>query len=257
MLRDDLLGFISPPLDSGLAKQLITEFTSIEKRFSLGDWEPATLDGGQFAEIASRIIYHIDSGLLDSTRSVHDSLTYVEDSKGLNSHSYPDRKSAQHTSRIIRSIYKFRSDRGAVHIDPSYTANHLDSKLVLENCRWVMSEILRIFWTNDRSKVASLIRDLIEFDQIIIGDYDGTLLVHNSGCTAGEEILLLLHHVGNKGLSRKDLGSYVRKSAPSITNSLKDLVESRLVIPNSSGNYRLTQPGELLVRNELSRKFNI
>ena len=252
MIKDELLNYISPPLDNSLSKQLILEFTSVEKRFTLGDWEPATLDGGQFAEISSRIIYHMDSGLLDLTRSVHDCLTHVEDQKGINSHNYPDRKSALHTARIIRSIYKFRSDRGAVHIDPNYTANHLDSKLVLENCRWVMSEILRVFWTNDRTKVAQIIKDLIEFDQIIIGDYDGTLLVHNGQCTTEEEILLLLHHVGTVGLSRADLGRFVKKSAPSITNSLKKLLDQqRFIILNSNGNYRLTHPGESFVKSAL------
>src|SRR5436190_23516296 len=52
---------LSPPLDEILAKQLLAEFISQEERYILGEWEPATLDRGQFADIASRIIYHLDS----------------------------------------------------------------------------------------------------------------------------------------------------------------------------------------------------
>lgn len=62
MSKTHIVTQISPPLDQQLAELLIEEFTSLERRCFLGDWEPATLDGGQFAEIASRIIYHIDSG---------------------------------------------------------------------------------------------------------------------------------------------------------------------------------------------------
>lgn len=56
--KKTLLSAIAPPLDLILAKQLLDEFISLEKRFILRDWEPATLDGGQFAEAAARIIYH-------------------------------------------------------------------------------------------------------------------------------------------------------------------------------------------------------
>ncbi len=172
-----LISSVCPPLDTKLIEQLIAEFVSQERRYILRDWEPATLDGGQFAEAAARILYHQDSKVLNHKRSVGECLTYVEDPKNANSHQYPDRKSALHTARVIRTIYKFRSDRGAVHIDPEYDANQLDSKLVIENSRWVLSEILRIFWTGDRSVVAAAIREIIQYDIPVIGNYEGRLIV--------------------------------------------------------------------------------
>jgi hypothetical protein len=127
-----ILAAICPPLDNRLAEQLFDEFVSLERRYVLREWEPATLDGGQFAEAASRLIYHQYSSTLNRRKSVHDCLSYVEDHNSSNPHHFPDRKAALHLAKVIRTIYKFRSDRGAVHIDPDYTANHLDSKLVLE-----------------------------------------------------------------------------------------------------------------------------
>jgi hypothetical protein len=63
-----MLAAISPPLDHLLASQLLDEFVSAERRFIQRDWEPAELDGGQFAEIAARILYHRDSGNLSQTK---------------------------------------------------------------------------------------------------------------------------------------------------------------------------------------------
>src|SRR6266849_5277946 len=157
--KESLLRDLTLRLDPVLTEQLLAEYISQEKRYILRDWEPATLDGGQFVEAAARLVYHMDSGNLNQTKTVDECLGYVEDPKNQSNHAFPDRKSARHICRVLRTIYKFRSDRGAIHIDPLYTANQLDSRLVIDGCRWVLSEILRVFWTGDRQQVAKAIRE--------------------------------------------------------------------------------------------------
>jgi hypothetical protein len=252
-----LISSVCPPLDAKLTEQLIDEFISQERRYILRDWGPATLDGGQFAEAAARILYHQDSGRIDYKASVGDCLTYIEDSKNNNQHFYPDRKSALHTARVIRTIYKFRSDRGAVHIDPNYDANQLDSKLVIENSQWVLSEILRVFWTGDRAIVASTIREIIQYDVPAIGNYEGRLIVQRVDCTAEEEVLILLHYAGEKGFSRNELGKFVQVSPSNVTRALNKLVSKdiRQVIQLVNGNYRLTDLGVRRVIRELPSKL--
>lgn len=255
----DLKNGLCPPLDNKLTEQLLNEFVSIERRFALRDWEPATLDGGQFTEAASRIIYNVDSGTLNYKKSVGSCLDYIENQNNSNIHNYPDRKSALHTLRVLRSIYKFRSDRGAVHIDPNYSANHIDSKMVLENVRWVLSELLRMFWQKDREIISKVIREIVQYDFPIIGNYEGNLLLHITDCNTEEEILLLLHHSGEEGLSRKQLGIFVQKDNSQITRALNKLRSNkyREIIKLKNSNYRLTEPGIKRVRDSLFNKFNL
>ena len=257
--KTTLLLAIAPPLDSKLAEQLLDEFISLEKRFVLRDWEPATLDGGQFVEAAARIIYHQDSGNLNRRRTVHNCLSYIEDPTNNNTHLFSNRKALLHICRVLRTIYKFRSDRGAVHIDPDYSANHIDSKLVVENSRWVLSEILRLFWTGDRSQVAKAIRQIVQFDIPVIGEYDGHLLVQRTDCTAEEEILILLHHAGGDGLSRQDIGNFAQKSASTVTRTLQKLCSKNKLeaIQLKNGNYRLTDPGIIRVLSSIAEKLNL
>lgn len=257
MNKQSLVESISPPLDQALATQLLNEFESIERRYVLRDWEPATLDAGQFTEAAARLLYHIDSKKLDRRREVGKCLEYVEDPDGKNCHAFPERKSAKHLSKVMRTIYKFRSDRGAVHIDPQYSANQLDSRMVLENARWILSELLRIFWNGNRSEVATHIRSLIEFDVPAVGVYEDTLLVQRTDCSAEEEILILLHHAGEVGLSRKQLGQYISRPAPRVTKALASLtaIARREVIKLSSGNYRLTDLGIKCILTDLGEKL--
>lgn len=259
MDKTTLISNICPPLDQTLLEQLINEYNSLESRFILRDWEPATLDGGQFAEAAARILYHQDSGTLNYNKGVGSCLNYLEDSNNSNSHDYPDRKSALHTSKVIKTIYKFRSDRGAVHINHNYSANHLDSSLVIANSKWVLSEFLRIFLTTDLNLVEDIIRDILEFDSPVIGDFDGQIMVQRTDCSTVEEILILLHYAGNNGFNRTDIGKYVQKAQSSITNSLQKLSSNshRKIIKLNNGNYRLTDIGNRFVLASLADKLKI
>lgn len=255
--KGTLLAAIVPPLDQVLAEQLIDEFVSLERRYVLRDWEPATLDGGQLAEAAARILYHQDFGNLNRRKGVNSCLSYIEDPNNSNAHHFPHRKSALHLSKVIRTIYKFRSDRGAVHIDPDYTANHLDSKLVLENARWVLSELLRVFWTADRREVAATIRQIVQYDVPVIGVFDDRPIVQRGDCSTQEEIILILHYAGEDGLNRTDIGRSVLKSPASVSGALTILASAqrREIIKLKNGNYRLTDIGVKRVYSELAEKM--
>src|SRR6266566_8007657 len=106
-----LLSRISPPLDALLTGQLLDEFISLERRFVLRDWEPAELDGGQFCEILARIFYHLDAGNLNPAKSFDECVKYLENDSV--SHAMQPRHDVLHPARVLRTAYKFRSQRGA------------------------------------------------------------------------------------------------------------------------------------------------
>jgi hypothetical protein len=250
-----MLAGLSPPLDHLLASQLLDEFVSAERRFIQRDWEPAELDGGQFAEVAARVLYHQDSGNLSPAKDLGECLKYIDDDKL--THQIAPRHDAIHISRVLRNIYKFRSQRGAVHISPSYQANHMDAKFIIEAVRWVMNEILRRFWNGDRERVAKAIRELLQFDVPCVGIFDDTVLVQRTDLTTEEELLVLLHFAGEQGFSRSELGRFAKRAAPSITNAIQKLAgaDCRQLLQLSSGNYRLTDLGSRRVRESLADKL--
>lgn len=254
--KQRLLQDLSPPFDHLLCTQLLDEFISSEHRFIQRDWEPGQLDGGQFSEVAARILYHIDSGNLNRSKEFDECAKYIENEQL--SHAIT-RRDALHIIRVLRTIYKFRSQRGAVHISPSYTPNHMDSKLVIECVRWTMNELLRLYWRGDREAVAKAIRELLEFDVPAVGVFGEAILVQRTDVSPEEEILILLHYAGDEGFSRKSLGLWVQCPPPRITESLQKLVSPafRQVIQLSNGNYRLTDLGSRRVREELANKLTV
>lgn len=245
---------ISPPLDHLLASQLIDEFVSAERRFIQRDWEPAELDGGQFAEVAARVLYHLDSSILNHTKEFNECLQYVENDKAAHS---MVRRDAIHIARVLRNIYKFRSQRGAVHISPSYKANHMDAKFMIECVRWTMNEMLRIFWNGDRELVAKAIRELLQFDVPCVGIFEDVIIVQRTDLTAEEEILVLLHYAGESGFSRSELGRYAQRAPSSVTDGLKKLAspEFREIVRLQGDRYRLSDLGARRVRDRLSSKL--
>src|ERR1700755_202672 len=216
-----LVSQISPPIDHFLATQLVDEFTSMERRFIQRDWEPTELDGGQFGEILARILYHMDSGNLHRTKDFSECLAYIENDT--NAHAIAPRHHALHIARVLRTAYKFRSQRGAVHISPTYSPNHMDSKFLIECVRWCMNETLRIFWHGDRELVAKAIRELLQFDVPCIGKFEDILLVQRTDLTAEEEILVLLHYAGEKGFTRRELGQHCKWKPSTITGAVQKL----------------------------------
>jgi hypothetical protein len=254
-----LIGQISPPMDQLLSESLIKEFLDLERRFVLGDWEPATLNGGQFAEIAARIIYHIDFGTANRRKELDKCLSYVEDENNANQHAFPHRRTALHLCRVLRTIYKFRSQRGAVHIDPDYTANEMDSTLIMSLSRWTMAELLRVFWTGPKADIAQVIREIVRFEVPAILVIDSKPLVLRTDCSVEEEVLLLLHNAGEKGMTRTLIGQSVPKSAPQVTTALQKLIHpsARQAAKRNDGTYILTPNGVKRVMNELSNKLTL
>lgn len=250
-----MLDELSPPLDHLLCSQLLDELVSAERRFIQRDWEPAELDGGQFCEILARIYYHQDSGNLSHTKSFDDCVKYLENDQA--PHALSPRHKSLHVARVLKTIYKFRSQRGAVHISPSYQPNHMDSKLVIESVRWCMNETLRIFWRGDREAVAKAIRELLQFDVPCVGVFEDIILVQRTDLTPEEELLVLLHYAGENGFSRTDIGKFLNASPTTATRTLQKLASpsERKIIQLGNGRYRLTDLGSKKVRENLSDKL--
>ncbi len=234
---------------------MVDEFVGMEKRYIQRDWKPAELDGGTFCEALARILYHQDSGNLDLSRHFGDCLKYLENDQVL--HAITPRSDALHMARILRSIYKFRSDRGVAHLSATYNANQMDSRLIVETVRWCMNEALRMFGAGDREEIARIVRELLRFEVPCIGKYGDILLVQRTDLTAEEEVLILLHYAGEEGLTRRELGRHVQFSPAAITGALKKLSHAfcRQVVVLPGDRYCLGDLGVKRVREELADKL--
>jgi hypothetical protein len=253
--RKNLVAQLAPPIDNLLATQLVDEFVSVEKRFIQRDWEPTELDGGQFCEILARIVYHLDSGNLNLTKKFEECVNFIDNEQV--GHNIKPRSDAKHLMKVLHTIYRFRSQRGAVHISPTYTPNQMDSKFMVEGVRWCMNETLRIFWKGDREIVAKTIREILQFDVPAIGVYEDIVRVLRTDLTAEEQILILLHYAGDQGFTRTEIGRHSTFPPPTVTRTLQKLSAPNClqVIKLPGERYRLTELGSKRIRTQLAEKL--
>lgn len=251
----NIVNGICPPTDTTLADELLKEFISMEHRFVLRDWEPTELDGGQFAEILGRIIYYLDSGNLNLSKGFDDCYRYVESDSV--AHQITPRSDAKHIMYVLKTIYKFRSQRGSVHISATYKPNHMDSKYLIEAVRWCFNEFLRMIWTGDKEELAKAIRELLRFDVPCIGTFDSKVIVQRTDLTPEDEIILLLHHAGEEGYDRSRLLAYSKLSSQKLTPILSRLAgaNQRKIFMKGNNCYVLTDLGSKYLRENLGEKL--
>lgn len=215
---------LAKAIDTTLANQLIEEAIGVEEAFRFRRWKNTELDGGRFSEVAARIVYAVDSSNVNLTKSVDDCLKYVDNEQV--SHAFPERHSAIHIAKVLRSVYKLRSQRGAVHVSPTYTANEIDSRLVVESVRWILAELLRIFVTSDREQLAETIRSLARFPQPLIRIYGEKALLQSTTFTAEEEVLAHLMFA-DKGLTQVELVALIPKDAAGVRRAIAKMAGSQ------------------------------
>lgn len=252
MTPSELKAALGKEVDPQLAEQLIGEATSIEEAFLLRKWKYTELDGGRFAEIAARIIYSVDSGNLSRTKGVDDCLKYVDNEQV--PHRFPERQASIHLVKVIRAVYKLRSQRGAVHVSPTYSANEIDSRLIVESVRWLLADLLRIFVITDREQVAATVRSLARFPQPIIRQYRDLPLLQSVSFTTEEEILAhLLNSDG--GMTAQELIVVIPKSASGVRQALTKLssAQSRQIVQRA-GKWIITDLGVTRIEDRIIKE---
>ena len=121
-----------------------------------------------------------------------------------------------------------------------------------------MNETLRMFWRDDRESVAKAIRELLQFDVPCVGRFEDAVMVQRTDLKVEEEVLVLLHYAGEAGFTRRELGQYVLRSAPRVSDALKLLMgpsHREIVFLLTAERYRLTDLGAKRVREQLADKL--
>ena len=254
-MNENNLPTLLRPLDGTLAKLLGQEYLSLQRRFLLRDWEPATLDGGQFAEISARCLYSLDSGTVNMQKGVHECLSYVEDDS--RPHHLSPRKDALNLARATSWVYKLRSSRGAVHISPGYSANEMDATVISEVARWVMAEFVRVLGSHHVDAATRKIRDLLRLRLPAV--YRGGLVpvVQYPDLPIATEVALLLRDADASGHTVQQLTAMIPRNPRSVSRAVGLLIEARQVTAGAGKAFVLTDRGRASVDQVIIPQLNV
>ncbi len=253
LTSQQLIDELSNIIDRSLAIIVIESFEEMQKRFLVGDWQPTELDSGRLCEAISRSLLQLDTGKVSHTKTVAAIRETLLDNKIPHTLKSKDRN---HITKVVEVVYKFRSDRGAVHISPDYTANQMDSMLVLHAGKWMLGEFLRLAWKKDEKVIADTIAQLVQLEHSIIHELDGKPLVLVKGISAPDEILLLLNHANNNRLTRKELQEQAANQKPqNVVIAIGRLIGKKEIRPLGGDDIALTPNGQKRILEEIMPKI--
>lgn len=252
-----LVAELAKVVDPTLAGAVVTSYVEMQQRFLAGDWQPTELDGGRLCEAVSRACYQLDSGTVTHSQLPKELCEKIEDEQGLRPHSL-DIKDRHHICRAIGLVYKFRSDRGSVHISPKYTADFMDSMLTVHAGKWIFAEFLRIAWTQDKDLIAETIAQIVQLEYSLIHELEGVPLVLDERVSAPEEILLLLNHAEGHKLLRYDLEMLAKNNTEKSVNvALSRLSKANEIRDTArAGEVALTPKGQKRVIEKIIPSLN-
>lgn len=245
---------LSTIVDASLAQAAVESYVDMQQRFLAGDWGPSELNGGKLSEAVSRCLLQLDTGRIDHRKlpgKVRDDLL---DKSLTHTLKFVDRL---HIAKVIDVVYKFRSDRGAVHISTTYTANFMDSMLVLHSGKWMLAELLRLALKKDRETVGEIIEQLVQLEHSLIHELDGKPLVMVKKISAPHEVLVLLHHAVSNRLTRSQLREYATgQSSQNVNVAISRLIAEKDIRPVDDDVVTLTPKGQQRVITEIMPLLN-
>ncbi len=252
---DQLIQDLSNIVDPHFAEAAVTSYVKMQQRFLAGDWQPTELDGGRFCEAISRCLLQMDTGQIDH-RKLPGKIR--EDLLNRGTAHQLGEKDRYHIAKVIELVYRFRSDRGAVHISTEYTANYMDSMLVLHASKWIFAEFLRLAWNQDRKILSETIAQIVQLEHSVIHELDGKPLVLVRDISATDEILLLLYHAENNRLSRTELREQASDQKPQNVNvALSRLIKSKEIRVVTGNGVALTPNGQKRILEQIMPKLSL
>lgn len=173
MILGNFVERLSSKIDSTLVKDLVDEYRAITRAHSIGEYGNAIIQGGLFCETVFQVLKYVTSGVIVNEPRFDNIAEELE--------KLPKSK-FQDSIRIImplasRTIYSIRSKRGAAHKRKEISPCYMDSAFILATCDWILSELVRLYYTADQGEIITIIHGLSEKETPVIEKIGNHLLV--------------------------------------------------------------------------------
>ena len=243
---------------SGLKDPLFEEYNKVVRNFRERRWEPAELNGGKLCEIVYTIIKgHIDGSYPASPSKPANMVDSCRALEQLDSSKYPRSVRIQ-IPRIILGLYEIRNNRGVGHAGGEVNPNEMDASATLSMCKWLMSELIRIFHgisTQDATDAVSAVTERI---YPIVWEIDGKKRILAPKTSQKDKTLLLLYSCPS-GTTEDELLNWTEHTNPSIyrRDVLKTLHKDRLIeYSQANKTAKISPTGIQYVETNLPLEFN-
>lgn len=189
IIESELLG----ALPQGLRRELLYAYAEILRNFRERRWEPSELNAGKLCEVT----YSILRGYVDGSypkraskpRNMVDACRQLEQAPS----TFPRSVRIQ-IPRMLVALYEIRNNRGVGHVGGDVVPNHMDALCVVEMCKWLLAELIRVFHDTSTSQATAAVDALVERTVPTVWQVGETLRVLEPSLSMKEKTLVLLYH---------------------------------------------------------------
>jgi hypothetical protein len=177
-------------IPTGLREPLLAEYQSIVQNFAEHRWSPSELSGGKFSEIVFTILDGYAKAAYASKPKKPKN--FVEACRQLENHSHVPRSFQILIPRLLPALYEVRKNRGVGHVGGDVDPNHMDAVFVLNNCNWLMAELIRVFHNVSVHEAQRIVDELVERRTSLLWIGDDMRRVLEPKLSLQDQVLLLL-----------------------------------------------------------------
>jgi hypothetical protein len=252
--KDKAMDILSQGIERLIAVDLLESYETVRTCYWKSNWEDTLGKSRKFAENSFRAVKYLAFGIASPEILAGEITQLVEDLERI------PKAECEESVRILLPratslVNDFSSKRGGTHVKP-LSPSFTDATLCVSLCSWILAELVRICARVDTKSAELLIRDIVRRQIPLVQEFGKKdWLVLSSSHTGQDELLLLLFHAKQRGLSgltRKELGKLSKKSPSNVTLSLDDLIKERMVhFSEDRRRYIITEVGEQRVERML------
>jgi len=240
---------------SDIRKALAEEYRKLESRFSRGDWEPASLSGGRFAEAVLRFLEWKQSGGTYTPIGTQLNRSAILSSVR-NDTSVPEGLRFN-VSRLAELLMDFRNKRDIAHLGSTPDVKEMDARLIMASSSWIMAEIAREESGSDAGRAQDVIDKLSKRAIPLVEEIGGELIVLATDLPAAERLLVALYRVAPGTIGMESLQNAVGyENRTRFRSIVRQHVKNRMVHLNGS-NVRITSKGVAWVEANIPMELAI
>ena len=131
---------------------------------------------------------------------------------------------------MLPALYEIRNNRNVGHVGGDVDPNEMDSRYVAFTARWIIAEMVRVFYGVALTEAQGIVHACVQFDIPEIWAVAGVKRVMVTGLSARQQAIVLLYS-SNGTATADDLIRWIEYGNPSrfVNSVLRQLHEDRLL----------------------------
>jgi hypothetical protein len=198
-----------------LVKSLLDAYTELKENFYFGRFRPSELEGGRFAEAATRVVQQLATGThIPMVKPLFGFDKIIEELARVPAVSAHESLRI-HIPRALWTIYGVRNRRDVGHIGGDVNPNRADAHFVVGVCDWVLAELVRLTFNCRLVEAQAMVDNLVERKIPIVQDFNGFPKILRTDLSIPDRIMALAYVGGANGVDVKEMQKWLKPAKSS------------------------------------------